>query len=257
MQVQQAYQVYAQFYDSFIGYHKTEDIDFYVEQCASNVKLLEIGCGTGRVLQGLAKRGFINLTGVDISGAMLDQAKKKLAPYISQHKIKLLNHNLIEAPLTSIFEVAIIPFYTLNYILEQIEDFLTHLRLSLEPQSLLLLDLYRPYSFTHPELNDIWQEKTITHEGKPLRVRDKRVMRNNFEMRRQIYTFKGEKTTIDITRRYFSPSEICRILKHTGFNHIEIIEGNKNLTNCLSLIKNNMSHKNQVASNFFVKAQAV
>ncbi len=58
----------------------SDDIPFYVQhakECGGEV--LELGCGTGRVLIPIAEEG-IKVTGLDISEGMLDIARKKVAP---------------------------------------------------------------------------------------------------------------------------------------------------------------------------------
>lgn len=41
------------------------------------VRILDLGCGTGLIGLELAKRGFTNIVGVDISPGMLEQADQK------------------------------------------------------------------------------------------------------------------------------------------------------------------------------------
>lgn len=67
---------FARYYDlEFASY--TADVDLF-EQFARRAgpRLLELGCGTGRVLVPLCQRGLA-VTGVDVSGAMLDVARRK------------------------------------------------------------------------------------------------------------------------------------------------------------------------------------
>ena len=42
-------------------------------------RILEIGCGNGRILINLAKKGFKNLSGIDISPAFIEDAKRKMS----------------------------------------------------------------------------------------------------------------------------------------------------------------------------------
>ena len=45
-------------------------------------KVLEIGCGTGLILEELARRkSSIQISGIDFTGPMLDIAKKRLQPF--------------------------------------------------------------------------------------------------------------------------------------------------------------------------------
>jgi 2-polyprenyl-3-methyl-5-hydroxy-6-metoxy-1,4-benzoquinol methylase len=53
------------------------DIPFYLNQAQiASGPVMEIGCGTGRVTIPLAAAG-VDITGVDISGSMLEEAKRK------------------------------------------------------------------------------------------------------------------------------------------------------------------------------------
>ncbi len=71
-------------YDSIAAYYDlehrsfTEDIDFYLQFIeAAGDPVLELGCGTGRILRGIAEAGFA-VTGVDSSAPMLDFARTAL-----------------------------------------------------------------------------------------------------------------------------------------------------------------------------------
>ena len=55
-------------------------------------KVLDLGCGTGLVGNALAKRGFKNIVGFDISPKMLEQAKQK-AVYARLSELDLLSLN--------------------------------------------------------------------------------------------------------------------------------------------------------------------
>jgi len=44
---------------------------------SGDVEVLDLGCGTGLVGQHLNERGFGNISGVDVSGNMLEEAAAK------------------------------------------------------------------------------------------------------------------------------------------------------------------------------------
>ncbi len=56
--------------------------------------ILELGCGTGQFTVFLAKNGFENITGIDLSEGMLNKAKKKAKEEGVESKIKFIKMNV-------------------------------------------------------------------------------------------------------------------------------------------------------------------
>ena len=50
----------------------------YLADLSPSADILEIGCGTGRFVSSLSKRGY-RLTGIDVSEGMLREARQRLA----------------------------------------------------------------------------------------------------------------------------------------------------------------------------------
>ena len=68
----------AEFYDSVEPYRQRQDIGFFVDMAQrSGGPVLELGCGTGRVLIPIAKSG-IEIVGLDASPQMLSACREKL-----------------------------------------------------------------------------------------------------------------------------------------------------------------------------------
>src|SRR5437773_1998705 len=66
----------AEFYDQEFANRNTE-IPFYVKQAQlATGPVLEVGCGTGRLTLPIARAG-IDITGMDVSQPMLEQARRK------------------------------------------------------------------------------------------------------------------------------------------------------------------------------------
>ena len=69
----------AEFYDSTLVYLERKDVEFYVAEArAAGGPVLELGCGTGRVLLPAARAG-VEITGLDASANMLERCRAKLA----------------------------------------------------------------------------------------------------------------------------------------------------------------------------------
>ena len=72
------YDRWAEIYDSVYSY-VVEDIPFYVQEArSSGGRVLELGCGTGRVALPIAQAG-VDIVGLDFSTAMLVQARRKIS----------------------------------------------------------------------------------------------------------------------------------------------------------------------------------
>lgn len=71
------YQAFAAYYDAYVAGFEA-DFAVYLRLTKPGLKVLEIGCGTGRVLKPLLESGA-SVVGVDISHEMLALAHNKLA----------------------------------------------------------------------------------------------------------------------------------------------------------------------------------
>jgi len=138
------YDPFARYYDAdFRDY--TEDVPFYRELARrSGGPILELMCGTGRVLLPLAEAGH-QITGVDISPAMLDIAREHLAE-------SGLSATLIEGDVRSValpeksFGFAFIAINSFMHV-ETVRDQLATLdtaRRALSRRGTLVLDLFNP-----------------------------------------------------------------------------------------------------------------
>jgi len=106
------YHSFSHFYDAVMG--DRSDVIRLVNRHLHHhspdaLTLLELGCGTGSILQGLA--GFFEVEGVDISPEMLKIAQQKL-PNIALHQ-----GDIAEFDLNKRFDVVICIFDTINHLL--------------------------------------------------------------------------------------------------------------------------------------------
>jgi ubiquinone/menaquinone biosynthesis C-methylase UbiE len=69
----------AELYDHVVAYRERPDVDFFVEAAReAGSPVLELGCGTGRVLIPTARAG-IDIVGLDSSPSMLAECRRRLA----------------------------------------------------------------------------------------------------------------------------------------------------------------------------------
>lgn len=96
----------AEYYDTIMlsGYYDYESIARNIEYLHSGSSLLEIGCGTGLILERLVKQTQLHsLTGIDLTGAMLDIAEKRLNGY---GKVQLFEQNVVTLQLPELYDTA-------------------------------------------------------------------------------------------------------------------------------------------------------
>lgn len=93
------------------------DIDLYASLLPAGGTVLELGAGTGRIALALAQRGF-RVTGLDISPAMLAQAKVKRAALGSEvaDRVKFVKADMTTFDLGRTFDAVICTYYTLAHL---------------------------------------------------------------------------------------------------------------------------------------------
>jgi SAM-dependent methyltransferase len=117
------------------------DLDLYVALARrTGGPVLELACGTGRVLQALARYG-VAATGLDRSGAMLERARERLAGL--RPKPRLVQTDLRDPLPSGPFALVILGLDTLGLVcdLEGHGDLLRRVHSSLGPGGLVVLDL--------------------------------------------------------------------------------------------------------------------
>jgi len=139
----------ADFYD--FTYNRRTDIDvtFYVDYARqAKGPILELACGTGRVLIPTARAGC-DITGLDFSSYMLAKCREKLAkqPEDIQKQVKLVQGDMTDFSTGEKYALITIPFRPFQHLMSVKEQkaCLNCVRGHLEPQGLLAFDLFHPY----------------------------------------------------------------------------------------------------------------
>lgn len=154
----------AEAYDTV--YVSRQDIDFFVEmaeRCGGPV--LEVGCGTGRVLIPTARAGH-RIVGMDLSDQMLDVCRRKIRAEAGevQDRTELVRGDMREFDLGQRFALVTIPFRPFQHLItpEDQVSCLTCIHRHLEPGGRLVLDLFNP---SMPMLTD--ESKTREWANEP------------------------------------------------------------------------------------------
>ncbi len=104
---EQLFRNYAESYEKEVFVTGTlGEVDFIEKEIGfdKSKRILDIGCGTGRHAVELAKRGY-NVTGVDLSEAMLKKAAQKAEA--AGVKVNFIRHDARELPFQAEFDLAI------------------------------------------------------------------------------------------------------------------------------------------------------
>jgi 2-polyprenyl-3-methyl-5-hydroxy-6-metoxy-1,4-benzoquinol methylase len=198
------------------------ECDFIEKELNYNksLKILDVGCGTGRHSIELSKRGY-QITGIDLSEAQLKKAREKAEA--SQLKIDFLKYDARNLPFKNEFDVAIMLCEGGFPLMETDEmnfEILKNVSKALKDSSKFifttlngLFPLFNSINDFHGEnQNEGAQYKSETFDL--MTFRDKNVT-----------TFTdddGNEFQLECNERYYVPTEITWMLKSLGFNKVEI-----------------------------------
>src|SRR5260370_29589963 len=118
----------SELYDSFIADYydespvvgrRLQDVAFYRDAVREfGDPVLELGCGTGRITIALSEAGK-RITGLDLSGRMLERAVKKRAALRveARERLHLIQGDMARFDLGETFRLGIIPFPPFRHLL--------------------------------------------------------------------------------------------------------------------------------------------
>jgi SAM-dependent methyltransferase len=142
------------------------DIEYYKKKLKKiQGKVLELGCGTGRLTIPLKKAG-INIVGLDQAKAMVQIARKKAAK--KNLKISFIVNDAITFDSHSKFDTIIFPYNSLTQIAEKdIPKLIINIKNHLKPDSKFIFDIGRPIPGKHkfPRVKRInWSDPLYINE---------------------------------------------------------------------------------------------
>ncbi len=138
----------AEFYDHVPPYKNRQDVAFYVDMAReSGGPVLEIGCGTGRVLIPTARAG-VDIVGLDSSERMLATCREKLSQESEdvRSRVDLVRGDMRRFDLGKTFRLITTPFRPFQHLIT-VEDQLSCLscvRRHLAEGGTFVLDLFNP-----------------------------------------------------------------------------------------------------------------
>ncbi len=231
----------AELYDFLPLHLNRRDKDFYVDQSKEEQgTILELGCGTGRILVQIAEAGC-RIIGLDSSEFMLDRCREKIRnlPEATRKNALLIGDSMTAFDLNEKASLAIIPFRAFQHLIS-IQDHmacLTSINRNLVPGGRLIFDVFQ-VDPTRLQASKQMTEYEDTPEfdlpdGRKLR-RTNRVtnihIAEQFNEVELIYYLTGtdgqtERIVQAFSMRYFFRFELEHLLARCGFS-IEQMYGN-------------------------------
>ncbi len=202
----------------------TGECDFIEKELAydKSLKIIDVGCGTGRHSIELTKRGY-NVTGIDLSDSQLAHARQKAKQ--AGLKIDFQKHDARALPFKGQFDAAIMlceggfplmetdemNFEILKNVTKTLKDKAKFIFTTLNG----LFPLYHSVKQFCESAGDQTSVtfKSVTFDLMTLRDHNKAVFEDD----------AGNKKELECNERYYVPSEITWLLKTLGYKKIDIM----------------------------------
>jgi len=187
-----------------------KEVDFIEKEIEFNkdLNILDVGCGTGRHLLELARRGYKNLVGVDLSASMLKRARQKASA--EKLKIELIQNDAQNLNFCYEFDLIIsICEGAFSLMEDDQKDFeiLKGIFYALVSDGKFILTTPNAlYPLSNPEKVESFDPVN---------------MREDFEL--EFEDDSGRKNKLKGQQRFYLPSEISWRLKSLGFSRVEFL----------------------------------
>ncbi len=221
----------ARYYD--LNPNAPADVPFYIGRLPGpEARVLELGCGTGRVSIPLAQAcGFLH--GLDLSDAMLDLCRRKIANTgLGADRIVVEHGDITAFELGSSFDLIISPFRVIQNLETDAQlDGLFHcIRDHLAPDGRCILNVFRPNrprdklvrSWVTDEENLAWTverdaERITCHDARRRLTETPLVVYPELIYRRWQGEEMLEESVLPIPMRCFYPDEFLTLIRSAGF----------------------------------------
>jgi len=223
------YSVLARYYD-LENADFTEDLDYWLDLAEEHGDpLLELGCGTGRVLLNLARRGHA-ITGLDNSPEMLARLQAKLAAASGQHLAaapQIVQASLDDFELPQRFRLALMPFNTFMHLLTTEAQIaaLQRIRRHLAPGGALALDMPNPGEAYAAQEQGLTLERSFLDGDRTVQQFSAIALDRAAQLAHITWNYDStgpagdlQRSIVPLTLRYTFPAEMSLLLARAGLN---------------------------------------
>ncbi len=224
------YEDSAQYYDLAPVYQNRADIAFYVARALQiRGPVLEIGCGSGRILASIARLG-VDITGLDASPAMLEACRARLRAEGLSAQTMLGDMRRFD--LARQFALITIPFRPFQHLLDPPDQMacLESVRRHLAPEGRFIFDVFDPRLdlIANEDAMEIVEFEFSGPEGQPMH---RSVRRLRHDRTRQVQHMEliftdqrtGARQAMPLVMRYFFRYELEHLLARCGFEVLEVL----------------------------------
>ena len=206
----------------------TEDLDYWLELAEEfGDPILELGCGTGRVLLNLARRGH-TVTGIDNAPEMLARLQAKLDAASDRQLAappQLLLASMETFELPQRFRLAIMPFNTFMHLLTAEAQLATldRIRRHLAPGGVLALDMPNPGEAYAAQEQGLTLERTFADGDRTVQQFSSVAIDRAAQLAHVTWIYDAtnpdgavQRSIVPLTLRYTFPAEMSLLLARSG-----------------------------------------
>lgn len=219
-------QQFAEFWDLFVSDFE-QDLAVYLDLVAKYPSpVLEVGCGTGRVVERLARAGH-EVHGIDTARPMLEIARRRLQPWRDHARVSDLD--LRHRTPFERYHVVLATLYAFNGLIDIEEQrlFLRNAMRAMRSPAILVMDLFCPLALVRPDQVGEPREIERICQERLLRLVDRREMLTPLLERRTLGFQIDEQPRCELVthRRYVPPTQAAQLLSEAGFEDVRWIQG--------------------------------
>jgi len=201
------------------------DLAFYRRSCRGAKSVLELGCGSGRVLSALRRPGR-RLVGLDRDAGLLRLARRSLGSGVD-----LVRADMTKFELGERFERVLIPYSALYCLLYKADALscLRSVRRHLTRDGLLLLDAYAADAFHRaggPQGHQIDWLRTLEHRGRSYDVFEQSRWHRRRQRLEVTYVYvdakSGRRIEQALPQRYWLAAELRPLFTRAGLEFVSL-----------------------------------